>query len=128
LLEDRLPTGVVPGDGPRWGPPVARAEPFLRLTGGSVLREGASSDSVNVEWHALDALLSDVDPGRPAPYTALLVMVGPDVAKVAVEADGPRVPTVPAPEGRVAVIIPSPPMTTNRTIARFDVAGRRLPD
>jgi hypothetical protein len=128
LVEDRLRTGIVPGEGPRWGPPVARVEPFFHLTGGDVLVEGASSESVHVEWHVLDALRSDVEPGRPAPYTALLVMVGPDVAEVAVEPDGPRVPTVPAPEGRVGVIIPGPLMTANRTIARFDAQGRRLPD
>jgi hypothetical protein len=102
--------------------PVARVDPQLHLTGGRTLYGSVTSVSgAGPGWrvHQLD----DAD-GQAVPFTATLVLVGPDVAQVASAEGAPKVATRPAPGGRFALVMPA--WSTGGPPLLFDAAGRRL--
>jgi hypothetical protein len=102
---------------------VGQTESQLRLTGGRALQSqgGGGGPGLSIEQ------LSTVDrpPGTPPPFTATLISVGPEVVAVSLDGGATRVPTVPAPDGRVAVIIPGSPGVG--PVVRYGANGDQLP-
>jgi hypothetical protein len=92
----------------------------LLLTGGRTLEAQGFGGGSGMTL----SLLNRMADGSPPPFTAALVLVGSEVASVSVDPSGPRIPTLPAPDGRFAVVIPA---TDGTFPIRYDARGHVLP-